>query len=75
MEMKRIALEEQHLQADKKRHTFFENVVTKQQHQQVLLLNQQMQAQVQQQQQQQQQRYWLSYSFKTGTFNWSYSKP
>ena len=41
IEMKRIALEEQRLQADKERHTFFENVVTKQQQQQVLLLNQQ----------------------------------
>lgn len=50
MEMKRIALEEQRLQADKERHTFFENVVTKQQQQQVLLLNQQTQAQAQQQQ-------------------------
>ncbi|XP_015760040.1 PREDICTED: forkhead box protein P2-like [Acropora digitifera] len=50
MEMKRIALEEQCLQADKERHTFFENVVTKQQQQQVLLLNQQMEAQAQQQQ-------------------------
>ena len=50
MEMKRIALEEQRLQADKERHTFFKNVVTKQQQQQVLLLNQQTQAQAQQQQ-------------------------
>ena len=50
IEMKRIALEEQRLQADKERHTFFENVVTKQQQQQVLLLNQQTQAQEQQQQ-------------------------
>ena len=41
IEMKRIALEEQRLQADKERHTFFENVVTKQQQQQVLLLKQQ----------------------------------
>ena len=31
IEMKRIALEEQRLQVDKERHTFFENVVTKQQ--------------------------------------------
>ena len=50
MEMKRIALEEQHLKADNERHTFFENVVTKQQQQQVLLLNQQTQPQAQQQQ-------------------------
>ena len=50
IEMKRIALEEQRLQVDKERHTFFENVVTKQQQQQVLLLNQQTQAQEQQQQ-------------------------
>ena len=50
IEMKRIALEEQRLQADKERHTFFGNVVTMQQQQQVLLLNQQTQAQEQQQQ-------------------------
>jgi len=49
IEVKRIALEEQRLQADKERHTFFENV-TKQQQQQVLLLNQQTLAQEQQQQ-------------------------
>ncbi|XP_044166284.1 uncharacterized protein [Acropora muricata] len=54
MEMKRIALEEQRLQADKEGHTFFENVVTKQQQQQMMKLHleNQQQQQVSQQQQQ-----------------------